>query len=278
MHLGVDTLPVLPKDAGDRNRTSPFAFTGNKFEYRAVASNQSIAAPLTALNTIMAESLDYIAGRLEKAPKAKFNEAVEDVLTEIAKEHTAIIFNGNNYSEEWHAEAAKRGLPNLITTPDALPVITAKETVAAYEKYGVLTRRELEARRDIGYEQYVKAVNVEANLVTEIARTKIFPAAVRYQTELAQNVASMKAIGKKPATDVLDTVTEAIAALLTAIETLEKTRTEHIHDLAKEAGHCRHKVLPAMLDARKAADALEAIVAEDLWPLPTYEEMLFISK
>ncbi len=278
MHLGVDTLPVLPKDAGDRNRTSPFAFTGNKFEYRAVASNQSIAAPLAALNTIMAESLDYIASRLEKAPKAKFNEAVEGVLTEIAKEHTAIIFNGNNYSEEWHAEAAKRGLPNLKTTPDALPVITAKETVSAYEKYGVLTRRELEARKDIGYEQYVRAINVEANLVTEIARTKIFPAAVRYQTELAHNVTALKAVGNKPATDVLDTVTAAIAALLTAIETLEKTRSEHIHSLAKEAGHYCHKVLPAMLDARKAADTLEAIVADDLWPLPTYEEMLFISK
>jgi glutamine synthetase len=278
MHLGVDTLPVLPKDAGDRNRTSPFAFTGNKFEYRAVASNQSIAAPLAALNTIMAESLDYIASRLEKAPKAKFNEAVEGVLTEIAKEHTAIIFNGNNYSEEWHEEAAKRGLPNLKTTPDALPVITTKETVSAYEKYGVLTRRELEARKDIGYEQYVRAINVEASLVTEIARTKIFPAAVRFETELAHNVAALKAIGKKPATDVLDTVTAAIAALLKAIEALEKTRAEHIHDLAKEAGHYCHKVLPAMLDARKAADTLEAIVADDLWPLPTYEEMLFISK
>jgi glutamine synthetase len=278
MHLGVDTLPVLPKDAGDRNRTSPFAFTGNKFEYRAVASNQSIAAPLAALNTIMAESLDYIASRLEKAPKAKFNEAVEGVLTEIAKEHTAIIFNGNNYSEEWHAEAAKRGLPNLKTTPDALPVITAKETVSAYEKYGVLTRRELEARKDIGYEQYVRAINVEASLVTEIARTKIFPAAVRYETELAHNVAALKAVGKKPATDVLDTVTAAIAALLKAIETLEKTRGEHIEGIAKEAEHYYQKVLPAMLEVRKAADTLEAIVADDLWPLPTYEEMLFISK
>jgi glutamine synthetase len=278
MHLGVDTLPVLPKDAGDRNRTSPFAFTGNKFEYRAVASNQSIAAPLAALNTIMAESLDYIASRLEKAPKSKFNEAVEGILTEIAKDHTAIIFNGNNYSEEWHEEAGKRGLPNFKTTPDALPVITAKETVAAYEKYGVLTRRELEARKDIGYEQYVRAINVEASLVTEIARTKIFPAAVRYETELAHNVAALKAVGKKPATHVLDTVTTAIAALLKSVEALEKTRSEHIHNLAKEAGHYCHKVLPAMLEARKAADTLEAIVADDLWPLPTYEEMLFISK
>src|SRR5581483_5482117 len=165
MHLGVDSLPILPKDAGDRNRTSPFAFTGNKFEYRAVASGQSIAAPLTALNTIMAESLDYIATKLEKASKGKFNEAVADVLSEIAKDHSAVIFNGNGYSEEWHKEAAKRGLPNLKTTPDALPVITAKETIAAYEKYGVLTKRELEARRDIAYEQYCKAINVEANLV-----------------------------------------------------------------------------------------------------------------
>jgi glutamine synthetase len=278
MHLGVDTLPVLPKDAGDRNRTSPFAFTGNKFEYRAVASNQSIAAPLAALNTIMAESLDYIASRLEKAPKGKFNEAVTAVLTEIAKAHGAIIFNGNNYSDEWHKEAGKRGLPNLRTTPDALPVLASKETVAAYEAFGVLNKRELEARRDIAYEQYIKAINVEANLVIEIARTKIFPAAVRYETELANNIAALRAAGKHAPTDILDTVTGSIASLLEALNKLEAARAKHVHGLDKEAVHFCNEVLPAMLDVRKAADTLESLVADDLWPLPTYEEMLFISK
>ena len=278
MHLGVDTLPVLPKDAGDRNRTSPFAFTGNKFEYRAVASNQSIAAPLAALNTIMAESLDYIATKLEKAPKGKFNAAVEAVLTEIAREHSDVIFNGNNYSEEWHQEAARRGLPNLRTSVDALPVLASRDTVAAYEKFGILNKRELEARRDIAYEQYCKAVNVEANIVIELAKTKIFPAAVRYETELANNVVALKAAGKHPTTDLLDALTKEIAGLLKAVARLEAARAHHVHGLAAEAAHYCQEVLPVMLEVRKAADALEAIVADDLWPLPTYEEMLFISK
>jgi len=278
MHLGVDTLPVLPKDAGDRNRTSPFAFTGNKFEFRAVASNQSIAAPLAALNTIMAESLDYIATKLEKAPKGKFNEAVTAVLTEIAKEHGAILFNGNGYSEEWHKEAAKRGLPNLKTTVDALPVLTSKETIAAYEKYGVLTKRELEARRDIACEQYIKAINVEANLVLEISKTKIYPSAMRYQTELANNVAAMKAAGGEPQTCMLDCVTEHITGLGAACKALEEARGKHVHGLAAEAKHYCEEILPAMLEVRKHADALESCIADDHWPLPTYEEMLFISK
>lgn len=278
MNLGVDTLPVLPKDAGDRNRTSPFAFTGNKFEYRAVASNQSIAAPLAALNTIMAESLDYIATKLEKAPKGKFEDAVADVLTEIAKASSAVIFNGNGYSEEWHAEAERRGLPNLKTSVDALPVITAKQTVNVYETYGVLTKRELEARRDIAYEQYCKAVNVEANLVLEIAKTKIYPAAARYQTELASNIAAVKAAGGKPLTDVFEYVSEQIVALRDACLKLEETRAHHAKSVVDEAEHYCHALLPAMLEVRKAADALEGVVADDLWPLPTYEEMLFISK
>jgi glutamine synthetase len=278
MHLGVDTLPVLPKDAGDRNRTSPFAFTGNKFEYRAVASNQSIGTPLAVLNTIMAESLDHIATRLEKAPKAKFNQAVTEVLTEIAKEHSAVIFNGNGYSEEWHKEAGRRGLPNHRTTIDALPQFTAKTTIEAFEKFGILSRRELESRRDIAYEQYCKAINVEANLVVELARTKIYPAALRYQTELAQNAAAMKAAGKKASTNLLDTVTDTISALLAGIEELDRVRHKHIQGLAEEAAHYSHEVLPAMLEVRKAADKLEDLVADDLWPLPTYEEMLFVSK
>lgn len=277
MHLGVDTLPVLMKDAGDRNRTSPFAFTGNKFEYRAVASNQSIAAPLAALNTIMAESLDYIAARLEKAPRAKkFEEAVQEVLTEIAKEHGAVIFNGNGYSDEWHREAAKRGLPNLKTTVDAVPVIAAKTTVAAYEAYGVLTRRELEARRDIAFEQYVKAVAVEANIVEELVHTKYIPTAVRYQTELAQNVAALRAAGLKADTGLLDKVTGLVDSLQAETGKLAEIRADHVNGLQAEARHMCEEVLPQLVAVRRAVDALEAICPDDSWPMPTYEEMLFI--
>ncbi len=276
MHLGVDTLPLLMKDAGDRNRTSPFAFTGNKFEYRAVAANQSIAAPLAALNTIMAESLDYIATRLEKAPKGRFNDAVEDVLTEIAREHGAVIFNGNGYSEEWHKEAAKRGLPNLRTSVDAVPVLAAKTTIEAYTRFGILTKRELEARRDIAFEQYVKAVAVEANIVTELVNTKYLPTALRYQTELAQNAAALKAAGKKPGTNLLDKVCELIVGLQEAMDTLAEIRGHHASGLEAEAAHMCHEVLPQLGVIRAAVDALEAVCPDESWPMPTYEEMLFI--
>lgn len=277
MHLGVDTLPLLMKDAGDRNRTSPFAFTGNKFEYRAVASNQSIAAPLAALNTIMSESLDYIATKLEKAPKSKkFEDAVQDLLTEIAREHSAVIFNGNGYSEEWHKEAEKRGLPNLRTSVDAIPVIAAKSTVAAYEAYGILTKRELEARRDIAFEQYVKAVIVEANVVTEMVNTKFIPTAIAYQTALAQNVAALRAAGAKADTALLDKVTGLIDTLTAELGKLEEIRADHVSGLEAEAAHLCHEVLPQLLAIRKAVDALEAVCPDESWPLPTYEEMLFI--
>jgi glutamine synthetase len=277
MHLGVDTLPVLMKDAGDRNRTSPFAFTGNKFEYRAVAANQSIAAPLAALNTIMAESLDYIATKLEKAPKSKkFEDAVQDVLTEIAKEHGAVIFNGNGYSEEWHQEAVKRGLPNLKTTVDAVPVIASKTTIAAYEAYGVLTRRELEARRDIAFEQYVKAVAVEANIVEELVNTKYLPTAIRYQTELAQNVAALRAAGAKADTALLDKITGLLDSLHVEMGKLAEIRADHVHGLVAEARHMCDEVLPQLIAIRKAVDSLEAVCPDENWPMPTYEEMLFI--
>ncbi|HEU5079978.1 MAG TPA: glutamine synthetase III [Opitutaceae bacterium] len=276
MHLGVDSLPILPKDAGDRNRTSPFAFTGNKFEYRAVAANQSIGAPLAALNTIMAESLDYIATKLEKAKGKKFEDAVSEILTEIATEHGAVIFNGNGYSEEWHKEAAQRGLPNLRTTVDAVPVIASKQTIAAFEKYGVLTRRELEARRDIAYEQYVKAVNVEANLVGEMVSTKYLPTALRYQTELASNVAALKAAGVAADGKLLGSVTKLITELQAGLEKLAELRSHHASGLAAEAEHYCHEVLPQLVAIRKTVDALETVCPDDSWPVPTYEEILFI--
>ncbi|MDH3423184.1 MAG: glutamine synthetase type III, partial [Gemmatimonadota bacterium] len=278
--VGVDVLPPLPKDAGDRNRTSPFAFTGNRFEFRAVGSNQSIAGPLVAMNTIVAESLDYCATRLEKATggkASKLNEALQELLTEIMNEHGSIIFNGDGYSEEWHKEAEKRGLLNLKTAADALPYLQDKEVEALLDKYNVLSPRELASRHEIYLEQYVKTIEVEARLTREIAQTMIFPAAVRYQNELASTCANLKLVGIEFDTKTLDQVTSLVKSLQDSTAALTKLLArEGSHDLEKEANHCRDKVLPAMLKVRAAADQLEDVVADDMWPLPTYQEMLFI--
>ena len=279
MHVGVDVLPPLPRDAGDRNRTSPFAFTGNKFEFRALGSNQSIAGPLVALNTIIADSLDFAATELEKATKGnpkKLNAAVQKLVQKIVKEHGKIVFNGDGYSEEWHKEAEKRGLPNNRTTPDALPAITSPDVVKTFSKFKVLSKRELASREEIYTEQYVGTVRVEAILTQRIARTKIFPAAIRYQNELASTCANLKATGYEFDTDTLDTVTDLVKKLQDNIITLEKEMDHHAKNLKAEARHYCDKVLPAMLEVRGVADELEGIVADDLWPLPTYQEMLFI--
>jgi glutamine synthetase len=274
--VGVDTLPVLPKDAGDRNRTSPFAFTGNKFEFRAVGSSQSLAGPLVALNTIVAESLDYIATELEKVPagdQAKLNAAVQKLLQDIAVKHSAIIFNGDNYTQAWHEEAEKRGLPNLKTCVDALPVIGSPEVVALLDKYGVLSPRETQSRQDIYVEQYIKTVSTEAKLTIEIARTMIFPAAVRYQNELATTCTNLKQLGYTFDTDTLDEITKLVKGLQDSTSALEKSLAHHGGGLLDEAKHFCHSVLPAMLKVREFADKLEGYVADDLWPLPTYQEM-----
>ncbi len=280
LKIGVDTLPPLPKDTGDRNRTSPFAFTGNRFEFRAVGSTQSISGPIVVLNTMMAESLDFIASELEKATKGnpnKLNAAVQKVLKGIVKDHGAIIFNGDNYTDEWAAEAAKRGLLNLKTTPDALPQIMAKSTVNMLKKYNVLSKVEVESRYDIYLEQYCLSVNVEANVVLKIGHTQIFPAAIRYQSELARTCTDLKAVGYAFDTNTLDRVTELVKALQASLTALEKLMAANKGKNAlAEAKYFCSKVLPAMLVVRNAADKLEDLVADDLWPLPTYQEMLFI--
>ncbi|HMP75672.1 MAG TPA: glutamine synthetase III [Kiritimatiellia bacterium] len=282
MEIGVDVLPPLPKDAGDRNRTSPFAFTGNKFEFRAVGSSQSISGPLVILNTIVSESLDYIATELEKATKgdaSKLNGAVQKLLQEIIKEHKAIIFNGDGYSEAWHKEAAKRGLPNLKNTVDALEAITGDKTAAAlFEKYNVLSARELAARNEIYTERYCKDINTEAMLCHDIAKSMILPAAYRYQGELAATAASLKAAGiSSPDTTSLKTLTGLVAELEKGIAALEHVLAHKSSGSTLDhAKHYRNEVLPAMLDIRKVADQLELIIADDIWPLPTYQEMLFI--
>jgi glutamine synthetase len=269
LQIGVDVLPELPKDAGDRNRTSPFAFTGNRFEFRAVGSNMSISGPLIAMNTIVADSLEWMASKLEGS--ADLNKAIQAALKEVMDQHGRVIFNGNGYSEEWHAEAAERGLPNLKTSADALPALTAPEVVEVFEKYGVLSETELNSRYAILCEQYEKVVNVEAKLVGEIAQTKIFPAAASYAASLAEGVAKMKAAGVTTSTATL----EKVAALVSQLES-DLAMLHAVHDKAHEVGDWTFKVLPAMTKVRATVDELEGYLPDDVWPLPTYQEMLFI--
>ncbi|MCA9264881.1 MAG: glutamine synthetase III [Planctomycetales bacterium] len=278
--VGVDVLPPLPKDAGDRNRTSPFAFTGNRFEFRAVGSHQSIAGPLVAMNTIVAESIDYCATKLEQStkgdPKA-LHKAVQELLTEVINECSAVIFNGDGYSEAWHQEAEKRGLLNLKTSPDALPELQKPAVIELFTKYKVLSERELESRMETYLEQYCKTIFVEASLMIEIGRTMIYPAAVRYQNELASACANVKLVGCACDTSSLEKVTKLINSLEAGLAKLESALGEEGADNAiAEAKHSCTVVLPAMAAVREAADALEGVVADDLWPLPTYQEMLFI--
>ncbi len=280
LQIGVDTLPILPKDAGDRNRTSPFAFTGNRFEFRAVGSNQSIAWPLVVLNCILADSLDFVSTRIETemaGDPAKLNGAIQNVLQTIATENGAVVFGGNGYSDEWHAEAKERGLPNLRTTLEALPKLLDPENVAVLGKYGVLSPREVESRYEIWMERYIRDVNTEGLLTLEIARTKILPAAIAYQSQLATLAASLKELGKEPNMKTLDKVIALTNELEAGNETLEHVLAHETEgESIDHALHYRDHVLPAMLAVRSAADALEQIVSDEIWPLPTYQEMLFI--
>jgi glutamine synthetase len=277
---GVSVLPKLPKDAGDRNRTSPFAFTGNKFEFRAVGGSHNIAGPNTILNTIVAESLDFIATALEKATAGgkDLNKAIQELLPGIIKESKKVIFNGDNYTEEWHKEAEKRGLPNMKNTVDTLPVLQKKETIDLLTKYKVYTEKELNSRFNILAEAYVKTVNIEGQLTAMMAKTMILPAALRYQKEVGESVAAAKAAGAaNPAgVEMLSTVVSTTGDLIRGINALEKALGHHGGDPYGHAKHMRDHVLPAMAGVRSAADKLETIVSDDLWPLPTYREMLFI--
>ncbi|PND59318.1 glutamine synthetase type III [Mycobacterium sp. ENV421] len=278
MHIGVDTLPELPTDPGDRNRTSPFAFTGNRFEFRAPGSGQTINVPMIILNTIMADSLDYMATVLETAVAGgeSFDEAVQKLLTEIITEHGAVVFNGDGYSENWQIEAAERGLPNLKTTLDAIPQLVTPEAIEVFERYGVFNARELHSREEVRYETYALTVSVEAKLTLEMGSTVILPAAVRYQTELAQNVAALKAAGVEADTTLLETVSTPISELTAALAALKEALGAHGGDTAKEEAEHAASLLPLMDAVRAAADTLESLVADDLWPLPTYQEMLYI--
>ncbi|HEV3318661.1 MAG TPA: glutamine synthetase III [Solirubrobacteraceae bacterium] len=269
--LGTPVLPPLPLHGGDRNRTSPFAFTGNKFEFRALGSSQSLALPNTVLNTIVAEAIDDLAGKLKTAMKGSggLEKAVAKVVKESYAQNKRIVFGGDNYSPEWHAEAEKRGLYNLRSTPDALPWLVDKGTIALFKKYRVLSKRELESRHEVFLEQYATKINIESETAAAIARTEILPAAVRHLNEL-------KAAGLE---ELIGEVQPLIKELHFAILKLEDANLKENQDdktAVKWAAYMHDRVIPAMDDVRDVADRLEGIVADDLWPLPKYSEMLFI--
>ncbi len=279
MVVGVDTLPPLAKDTGDRNRTSPFAFTGNRFEFRAVGANQSIAGPLVALNGIVADSLEYIADKLEKLTEgksSKLNEAVQNVLQEIIKEHGSVIFNGDGYSKAWEKEAASRGLPNLKTSAEALPHLLDTNTAKILVKHKIFSMRELESRHEIYTETYVKAIKAETNCALEIARTMILPAANRHICELSDALSKQAEFGIEGDTTSLQKVAKLVRGLQANIRELDQMKEKYPESVEDQAEYACNKVLPQMLKIRKDVDALECEVADDLWPLPTYGELLFI--
>ena len=280
MELSVDTLPIFPKDPGDRNRTSPFAFTGNRFEFRAVGSNQSVSGPLVAMNTILADSLTWVADALESemAKGADLNAAVHIVLKEVMDKHGAVVFGGNGYSEEWHKMAVEeRGLANLRTTADALPVLKADYIEELFDRVGVLTPVELESRFEVYAEQYLLAIDVEAKLVVSMAKTIIYPAAVRYLSELSMAIVNAKAIGIELDKESAEKVASLIQPMVDNVSKLGAAIGKH--DFASPEDHMQYSaqtIRPLMDKVREYADALEGEVADDFWPLPTYQEMLFV--
>jgi glutamine synthetase len=270
VELGVTSLPVLPKDATDRNRTSPFAFTGNKFEFRAVGSSAPIYWPQTVLNTAVADSLKQLADELDKLKAGDF-DGLTKVLSPIVKDHKQVLFEGNNYSEEWHAEAAKRGLPNNATTVDALPALTTKKAKALFSSFGVLSERELASRVEINWERYVKVSNIEASCAIDIARTMILAASVQYLGQLSAAPSS------RGVAAVCERVAGLTDQLVDAIDALEHAQHEahEASSVHEEARAFVEEVIPAQAALRAIADELETVVADDLWPLPKYRELLF---
>ncbi|MGB7587987.1 MAG: glutamine synthetase III [Solirubrobacterales bacterium] len=268
LDLGATVLPPLPMHGGDRNRTSPFAFTGNKFEFRALGSSMSLAFPNTVLNTIVAEAIDELADRLDAKTSAGMDtaEAVIEVVKESYSANKQVIFDGDNYSEEWHAEAEQRGLKNLRTTPDALPEVLSEQTVGAFENYNVLSKRELESRYEVWVEQYWIRANIEAETTFSIAKTMILPAALRHLALIAQSGVST----------IEGEVRTLVDELIAALGELESANADPGLEGMEMAIHARDAQVAAMAQVREAADKLEKVIPDDLWPLPKYEEMLFI--
>jgi glutamine synthetase len=279
MRLGIDSLPEFPKDAGDRNRTSPFAFTGNRFEFRAVGSGQSVAGPLVVLNTVLADSLAWIADQLE-ARTAK-GESVEKasmaVLQQITQENGNVIFGGDGYSSEWHEMAVKeRGLENLRTTADALPVLQRPAIRDLFSRHNVLSPVELESRYEVYSEQYCLAIEVEARLAVRIARTQLYPAVSAYLGELAGSLQEQEAIGLNPSKALAQQIAGLNQQLLDRAAALETALGNAPHGAEAHMRHCADQLMVRMGELREAADALEGLVDDTAWPLPTYQEMLFV--
>ncbi len=281
MQLGVSSLPQFPKDATDRNRTSPFAFTGNKFEFRMVGSSMSIAQCNFTLNAIVAEILSQFADRLEKA--TDFQAEVLNILVDVAKNNSRVIFNGNGYSDEWVVEAEKRGLPNIKTTVESIKAIIAEKNLAVMEKHGVLSRVEMQSRYEISLEHYIKTINIEALAMLDIAKRQIMPAVINFAGDLASNISVIKSVDLSldvsAQMGLIKEVTTLIGELNKNIAILEKSvakATSFHGDSYDHASFVRFDVFEKMAIVRAAADKLEVIVDADIWPLPTYGDMLFM--
>jgi glutamine synthetase len=278
MSLGTSTLPTLPKDSTDRNRTSPFAFTGNKFEFRMVGSMQSIAGANFVLNTIVAESLCQFADRLEKAVNVQ--KEINSIILETIQKHKRIIFNGNNYSEEWVAEANKRGLPNIQNTVDSIAAISEEKNLVVMEKHGVLSRVEMESRSEINYETYIKTVNIEALTMIEMSKRQILPAVIGYRADLASSISSVQAIDGNADVEqaLFDQISSSIKSFNANLGKLEKNlkTAASLHgDTKAQAEAYRDLVFKIMGVLRKDADMLETMVDTEYWPMPTYSKLLF---
>ena len=283
--LGARTLMALPRHASDRNRTSPFAFTGNKFEFRAVGSSASVAWPNTVLNTIVAESLDWVATAIEKkagrnANGAKLEAAVREVLKGIIKEHRRVCFDGDGYSAEWHAEAARRGLPNMASTADCLGALDTKKAKSLFAHYGVLNNRELHARYEVQLEQYTKLITIESRTLVQMVNTQVLPACLRAQAELADTVGATQSAGVEctDSEEALKDLVRRVAELRAATKSLEASTDAQKGDAAKKVRYLRDTVVPAMQRVRDAADGLERLVPADLWPIPTYADLLLLGR
>lgn len=272
--LGTQVLPKLPQHASDRNRTSPFAFTGNKFEFRAAGSSQSISFPITVLNTIVAESIGVLASAIDARMKKKqsFEGALSEVLKDTYSKHSRIVFNGDGYSDKWHKEAHSRGLLNLATSLDAIETLANEKNVKLFSSVNVLSARELEARQEVMLDNYFKTVNIEGETTEWIAQTQILPGALRHLRDMLKVGTGLRAVER-----AVGEMTVSIDALSDAIVELRKVNEELGGDnVHSKSHHMRDGVIPAMQAVRTAADALERITAHDHWPLPSYREMLFV--
>jgi len=279
MKLGVTTLPELPKDVTDRNRTSPFAFTGNRFEFRMVGSAQSISGPSIVLNTIMAETLGNIADELESAEN--FQAKLSEVLERLVKEHYKVIFNGDGYSDEWVDIAEERGLPNIKTTPESIAVFNDPKYVEIFEKHGVFSKGEVEARQEIMFEEYAKIINIEALTSLDIAKKEILPSVMEYIASIADSINSIKAAvptaNVTPQIELVEKCSALLSEATEAVAVLEDkvAKTSALEDIKEQAYAFKFEVFEAMQALRKPCDELETLVAEEYWPFPTYTDLLF---